>query len=101
MDLIDAVQNSPYGSLTSSIEINVPDTVQTFEVVSQRDETGDAYTDWRNGNLQQQSGLEGLMIGDGYNLDGLKGVGAGGGQYSVAHDLAYHQAMAEEDYDDE
>ena len=101
MDLIDAVQNSPYGSLTSSIEINVPDPVQTFEVVSQRDETGDAYTDWRNGNLQQQSGLEGLMIGDGYNLDGLRNMGGGGGSYSVAHDAAYHQAMAEEDYDDE
>ena len=40
------------------------------------------------------------MIGDGFGLDGLKGLGAGGEQYSVAHDAAYHQAMAEGDDDE-
>ena len=79
----------------------MPDPIRTFEVESDREGTGDPYVDWRNAALQQQSGLEGLMIGDGYGLDGLKGTAAGGGQYSVAHDAAYHQAMAQGDYDDE
>jgi len=101
LDLIQAVHNSPYGSLTSSIEVSAPDPIRTYEVESDREGTGDPYVDWRNGALQQQSGLEGLMIGDGYNLDGLRNMGGGGGSYSVAHDAAYHQAMAEGDYDDE
>ena len=94
MEYISAVKNSPFGDMTSSVTVNVPDPSQTFEVASEQESTGDWYTDQRNAAMRPPQGLEDLAIGDGYGLDGLKGVGAGGGQYSVAHDAGYQQAMA-------
>ena len=102
LELIDAVKSSPFGTTTNGVEINMPDTVQTYEVPSEEEETGDPYTDAMAAPMRQPQGLEDLAIGDGFGLDGLKGVGGGGGQYSVAHDMGYQQALARaEEGDDE
>ena len=45
MELISAVDNSPSGSLTASIQVNMPDPVQTYEVPSEQEKSGDWYQD--------------------------------------------------------
>lgn len=102
MEIIAGVQNSPFGSMGASIEVNMPDPVQTYEVASEEESTGDWYTDQMNAAQQQQQrpGLEGLMIGGGYDANGFKGLGGGGGTYSVGHDVNYQMALARGDFDD-
>ena len=99
MQIIGAVKDSPYGVLTNSIEVNQPDELLRYEVPSMQESSNDWYTQQREAAMRPPQGLSDLAIGDGYGLDGLKGVGAGGGQYSVAHDAGYQQAMARGDFD--
>ena len=66
MELISAVENSPHSSMGASIEINMPDPLQTYHVASEQEETGDWYTDARNAAMRPPVGLEGLAIGDGF-----------------------------------
>ena len=101
MELISAVHNSPFGDTTSTVSINTPDPLQTFEVASEQESTGDWYTDQRNAAMRPPQGLEGLAIGDGFGLDGYKGLGGGGGQYSPAHDMGLQQAIAAGYYEDD
>jgi len=103
MGLIEAVQNSPAGSLGASIEINMPPPKSgIFEVASETTEsTGDWYSDMRAASMRAPQGLESLAIGDGFDSNGLKGIGGGGGTYSIAHDVAYQQALAQGYFDND
>lgn len=107
MQMIEAVQNSPAGSLTNGVEINMPGPKLGYEVASEQESTGDWYTDQMNASMRAPQGLEDLAIGDGYGLDGYKGLGGGGGQYSPRHDMGLQQAIAngyfegDDDGDDE
>ena len=104
MMLIEAVKNSTTSSVTTA-SLSMPTPSMTVHVNSEQDESPDPYVAWREGQMNPQ-GLEGLAIGDGYGLDGLKGTGANGGSYSVAHDAILQQAIADQygddgDYEDE
>ena len=99
LEIIAGVQNSPYGSMGASIEVNMPDPVQTYEVASEEQSSGDWYTDMRAASMRAPQGLEDLAIGDGFDSNGLKGIGGGGGQYSLAHDANYQLALARGDFD--
>ena len=95
LDKIEAINNSVTSSNTS-VSITMPDPSMTVHVESDREETGDPYVDARNRAMNPQ-GLDGMFLpSNGYDSNGLKGTGAGGGQYSVAHDAALQQALAEE-----
>ena len=55
--------------------------------------------DMRAASMRAPQGLEDLAIGDGFDSNGLKGIGGGGGQYSLAHDANYQLALARGDFD--
>lgn len=97
MQMIEAVHNSTTSSVTSAT-VNMPTPSMTVHVESEQEQSSDPYTAWRESQMNPQ-GLDGLAIGDGYGRDGLKGMGAGGGSYSVAHDAILQQALADQ-YDD-
>jgi len=67
LELIDAVKSSPFGTTTNSVEINLPDRVQTFEVNSDQESSDDWYQSQyeRSQQQQPQEGLGGLMINPG------------------------------------
>ena len=92
---IEAIHNSVTSSNTS-VSMTMPTPSMTVHVESNRDLTGDPYVDARNAAMNPQ-GFDGMFIANsGYDSNGLKGTGTGGGQYSVAHDAALQQALAEE-----
>lgn len=83
MDLIAAIDNSPYGSLASSVEINTPERSMTVEVASADETGGDWYSEQYAASQaqQEQAGLGGLRINT-------------GGTYQVSE--ADHEAFAHE-----